>query len=210
MKALDFAEVKRLLSSSEAVLVDLSDMQSYAAKHIKGSVNVEFHDEYINDRFDLMVPQGLRIVLTCDDDEKTRKAFERLLRAGNYELLGYFPGGVRAWEENGGETGSFRMITPEELNSLLREGVCKVVDCRLEFEWELGYIEGSILIDAGRFWHEAKDLDPGQAYCVVCNTGINSATGASILKNLYGIDNVSNLKGGLFEWKKAGLPIYEA
>jgi len=40
----------------------------------------------------------------------------------------------------------------------------------------------------------------------VCRAGVRSATAAAILTGL-GFERVSNLEGGMLDWREAGLPV---
>lgn len=210
MKEYAFEDIQEIITSSDTVLVDLRPMDEYAKKHIRGSVNVEYHVQHMDVRLELMIPQNIALVFTCPDDDKSKQVFESVSSTGKYKCLGIFPQGVDAWKKMGGETHSYDTISAKELKRMMDdEKEVTLIDCRLDFEWDMGYIEGSQLIDASKFWKEASSLDAKGNYVLICNTGINSGMGVSILKNKYDFNQVCNVEGGLIEWKKNGFPIFK-
>jgi sulfur dioxygenase len=77
-----------------------------------------------------------------------------------------------------------------------------------EFRGELGHVQGARLIPlrelperANAELAEFKDKD----VVVICRAGVRSTTAAAILAGL-GFERVCNLKGGMLDWKDAGLP----
>jgi glyoxylase-like metal-dependent hydrolase (beta-lactamase superfamily II)/rhodanese-related sulfurtransferase len=77
-----------------------------------------------------------------------------------------------------------------------------------EFTGELGHVPGAILIPLRELPARAAELeaDKERSIIVVCRSGVRSTTAAAILTGL-GFDNVSNLKGGMLEWRERGFEV---
>ncbi len=76
-----------------------------------------------------------------------------------------------------------------------------------EFKGDLGHIPGSVLIPLRELGARAGELDAYKERPVVaiCRAGVRSTTAAAILTGL-GFQRVSNLKGGMLDWRERGLP----
>ncbi len=85
-----------------------------------------------------------------------------------------------------------------------------MLDVRRQDEFDLGRIEGAVLIPvtelAGRLGELPENLDTPMI--VYCAAGTRGQYGLTLLK-LAGYTNVRNMSGGFNAWKAAGLPIVE-
>lgn len=97
------------------------------------------------------------------------------------------------------------LVTPEEAEKLIEKKV-RILDVRTEGEWEDGRLPDAIRID----WFEdgfeervRKQLKADEPVLVYCHSGGRSAKAAEVLEKL-GFQEVSDLDGGVTEWKKAG------
>ena len=70
----------------------------------------------------------------------------------------------------------------------------------------LGSIAGSILIPLGALRDRAADVPRGKPVVTTCPAGARSAHAAKVLEKA-GIEQVANLRGGMFEWRALGFPI---
>jgi sulfur dioxygenase len=77
-----------------------------------------------------------------------------------------------------------------------------------EYRGELGHIAGARLIPLKELPERTTELATAKNLDIVtvCRVGMRSATAAAILTGL-GFERVSNLKGGMLEWKDAHLPV---
>jgi rhodanese-related sulfurtransferase len=85
-----------------------------------------------------------------------------------------------------------------------------MLDVRRQDEFDLGRIEGAVLIPvtelSGRLGELPENLDTPMI--VYCAAGTRGNWALSLLK-LAGYTNVRNMSGGFNAWKAAGLPIVE-
>lgn len=98
-------------------------------------------------------------------------------------------------------------IEPKECAEHLSE--YKIIDVRTQDEYEndYGHIEGAecyTLQDV--FQEKVKELDKDKKYLFVCRSGRRSLFAAEIAIN-HGINDVTNLIGGMMAWSEQGLPV---
>jgi adenylyltransferase/sulfurtransferase len=102
-------------------------------------------------------------------------------------------------------------ITAKELETLFGNGTdFQLVDVREPYEFGIANIGGdliplsSVAGAAGRIARDKKVV-------VLCRSGIRSANAIRELEELFGFDNLYNLKGGIAAWSKevdASVPVY--
>ena len=81
----------------------------------------------------------------------------------------------------------------------------QLVDCRENYEWEAGRIEGAIHLPLNDILAGAgADLDPSKPVAVICRSG-NRSELASLMLQARGFD-ASNVEGGMEAWAAAGYP----
>ena len=98
-------------------------------------------------------------------------------------------------------------LEPKECADRLSE--YEIIDVRTqdEFDNDYGHIAGSVcstLQDA--FQEKVKTLDKDKKYLFVCRSGRRSLFAAEIALN-HGINDVTNLTGGMIAWTEDGLPV---
>lgn len=104
-----------------------------------------------------------------------------------------------------------RQVDSHEVAARLdRDGSLLLLDVREpeEFRGELGHIRGSLLVPLRELSTRLEELSAYRERDVVavCRAGVRSTTAAAMLTAL-GFERVSNLKGGLLEWKERGFPV---
>ena len=81
----------------------------------------------------------------------------------------------------------------------------QLVDCREQYEWDAGRVEGAIHLPLNAIMAGAgSDLDPSKPVVVICRTG-NRSELATMMLQARGFD-AYNLEGGIEAWDKEGLP----
>jgi len=81
----------------------------------------------------------------------------------------------------------------------------QLVDCREQYEWDAGRIEGALHVPLNQIMAGAgSDLDRGKPVVVVCRSG-NRSELATMLFQARGFE-AHNLEGGMEEWARLGLP----
>jgi hydroxyacylglutathione hydrolase len=189
------------------LLIDLRPHAEFATAYIPGSINLMFSRKSLPERLATAIPPGPQILLLSGDPTEAGAAAEALQGVNRNPVLGIVAGGIEAWRAAG-----FPLITLsqvqvsglwERFNS--QHGNLLLIDVRESFEWNLGYIEGSLPIPLGEIRMRAGEIDPDRDVILICEEGIRSSTAATILLHL-GFPRAANVPGGLGDWFKAGYP----
>lgn len=98
-----------------------------------------------------------------------------------------------------------KMVTPEEMQSLIEQDDIQLVDVRTQQEYENGYIENSQNIDikSPTFDEDILKLDKTKPVIVYCKSGGRSAKCTKKLKDA-GFVKIYDLEGGIEKWKFSG------
>ena len=83
-----------------------------------------------------------------------------------------------------------------------------VVDVRERHEWDEGRLPNAVHIPRGSLESRIERAAPDRStpILVYCGSGTRSAFAAKTLEDL-GYEHVTNLDGGIVEWKRSGLPV---
>ena len=190
-----------------ALLIDLRPHAEFATAYIPGSINLMFSRKSLPERLATAIPPGPKILLLSGDPTEADAAAEALKGVSRNPLQGIATGGTEAWR-----AADFPLITLsqvqvsdlwERFNS--QHGNLLLIDVRESFEWELGYIKGSLLIPLGEIWQRAAEIDPDREAILICEEGIRSSTAASLLLHR-GLPLAANVPGGFGDWFKASHP----
>ena len=101
-----------------------------------------------------------------------------------------------------------KMITPEEMESLLELEDVQLVDVRTPKEYETGFIAHSQNIDfnSPTFDEDIEKLDKTQPVILYCKSGGRSAKCAEKLKAA-GFVKIYDLEGGITHWRHKKLEV---
>lgn len=92
-----------------------------------------------------------------------------------------------------------KQITARELDSALKEGkMFNIIDVREAAEVATGKIPGAINIPLGLLEFRMNELNKGEDYIIVCQSGGRSAMATQFLEQ-FGF-NVTNMTGGMMAW----------
>src|SRR6476619_6593115 len=81
----------------------------------------------------------------------------------------------------------------------------QLVDCREQYEWDAGRVEGAVHLPLNAIMAGAgADLDASKPVVVICRTG-NRSELATMMLQARGFE-AYNLEGGSEAWDKEGLP----
>jgi rhodanese-related sulfurtransferase len=200
-------QTKSLLEAG-ALLIDLRPHETFASSHIPGSISVVFSRKSLPERVATAIPCGPSIVLLSDEASVAKAAANALHRVHRNPLRGTVTIGTAIWRNNGRLPLATLPQMPaatlwQHLNAPHDELV--LIDVREPFEWELGYINGSLLIPLAEIWQRAGSLDPSKEIILICQEGLRSSTAASILLH-HNFPKVSNVPGGMGNWLDADYP----
>lgn len=105
-------------------------------------------------------------------------------------------------------TPEVRVVSPDEMKSLIEMDDVQLVDVRTEDEFVNEHIEPSQNIDvlSPNFDEEITKLDKQKPVLVYCRSGKRSAKCVEKLKEA-GFVKIYDLKGGIAKWKYKGFPV---
>ncbi|WP_456442413.1 rhodanese-like domain-containing protein [Psychroserpens sp.] len=101
-----------------------------------------------------------------------------------------------------------KVISPEEMQTLLELEDVQIVDVRTPEEHKQGFIYGSQNIDfnSPTFEEDITQLDKTKPVILYCKSGGRSAKGSKKLKDA-GFVKIYDLNGGITQWKFKGLEL---
>jgi len=190
-----------------AIVLDVRPATNFLAAHVPSSVNIGLGGQFASWAGAIL---GLdsKLILVAEDDAQIEEARTRLARVGIDNLVGYLRRGVIAWEEAGLPLERIPEITAEELaakRSCETPGP-EILDVRNPGEWDSGHIDGARNVPLGQLGRRLSGLDSDCDWVVHCQGGYRSAIAASLLKRA-GVQQVTNLIGGINAWKACCLPL---
>lgn len=100
------------------------------------------------------------------------------------------------------ENTGVKLVTPEEMESILQLEDAQVVDVRTQREYDKSHIANSQNIDynSPTFEEDISKLDKAKPVILYCRGGTRSAKCAKKLKEA-GFEKVYDLDGGISKWK---------
>jgi rhodanese-related sulfurtransferase/glyoxylase-like metal-dependent hydrolase (beta-lactamase superfamily II) len=185
-----------LLVANGAVVVDARDRWSFMGGHIPGSLGVSL-DEGFAGFVGSVVEVGTPLVLLGSHRVEVSEASARLARIG-YEVVGYMPGGIEAWEAEGRPVTSTRGIDIWDFDDALRQRADEiaVLDVRSPWEWDEGTLPGSLTIHLGELGDRIDEVPRDREVWVLCAAGRRAEVAASLLER-EGITAGAVLVGGV-------------
>ncbi len=192
-----------LARHDRAVLLDVRSPAEFARGHAAGALSVPFSTRGLAPRARTVLPEGLPVVLVASDAGALAAASTQLGEAG-IEVLGALEGGFGAWRAAGLRQRTIAEVSVRDLAS--RPTGATVVDVREPLEWTTGYVPGARLIPLGALPDRLDEIPRDRRVVVICEAGIRSCAGASILARA-GYADVAHVPGGSSEYRRAGLPL---
>ncbi len=104
--------------------------------------------------------------------------------------------------------GNKSLLSPVEATMLINREDAVVVDVRDSAEYAQGHIPNARHLPLAELARRSTELDKFKERPIIlcCASGARSASAISTLQKA-GFEKLFNLRGGLFEWEKAGQPI---
>jgi len=104
--------------------------------------------------------------------------------------------------------GDKTLVSPIEATLLINREDAIVLDVREQGEFAQGHIPNAKHIPLGELARRTNELEKlkSRPLIVCCASGSRSSGAISALRKA-GFEKLYNLRGGLFEWEKAGQPV---
>jgi hydroxyacylglutathione hydrolase len=192
-------EIDQVLRAQDegAVVVDTRDVASFAAGHLRGSVNVGLEGRYAEYAGSVLDPDIDIIVLTDPGDEREAKV--RLARIGFDRVVGAVAGGPTVFVDRPELVGHASRLTVGQLDDRLATSELELVDIRTPGEQALGTIPGARPIPLASLRDRIDEIDRTRPIVVYCAGGYRSSIAASLLR-ARGAPDVSEILGGYGAW----------
>lgn len=189
----------------KCLVIDVRSKESFAAAHIPESINIPIGDN-LPTWAGWVLPYDRPILLVAEEPSQVESVVTHLLRVGFDDVQGYLEGGIGSWETSGYSLSRLNTMSVEELNKLRKtEKNLFVLDVRTEKEWNDGHIPEALHIHGGQLQERIDEVPKDQPVAVICGSGYRASIASSFLKR-EGIENVTNVIGGMSAWKGAELP----
>ena len=181
-----------------AVIIDSRDDMSFAAGHLRGSVNVGLSGRFAEYVGEVMDP-GTAIVLIGDAGTDA-EAKMRLARIGFDNVVGALADPLKAFLENPDLVERMSRLSVEAFNERINTvSDLALIDIRNPGEVELGSITGARHISLPSLLKRLDEINKYEPVVVFCRGGYRSSIAASLLKS-HGFTDVSDLIGGYSAW----------
>ena len=181
-----------------AVIIDSRDDMSFAAGHLRDSINVGLSGRFAEYVGEVMEP-GTKIVLVCEAGTET-EAKMRLARIGFDNVVGALNDPMRVFLENPAEVQQQSRLSVSAFNDRISTvSDVVLVDIRNPGEVELGSIPQARHISLPSLLKRINELDKSKPIVVFCAGGYRSSIASSMLKS-HGFTDVSDLIGGYSAW----------
>lgn len=202
-RPLSVNEVKNLIDSNKAIILDVRKPQEFAKEHIKDSVYIGIDGQFAPWVGALISDIHQPIILITPAGREAETVM-RLSRVGYDNCLGYIEGGIDSWKHHGNETESILSIDANEFATRFKAGNLNVLDVRKPGEYESNHIEHveSFPLDFINDWHDkfSKETE----YHIHCAGGYRSMIAASLLKRK-GYKKIVDVAGGFGAIQKTDL-----
>ena len=134
------------------------------------------------------------------------KPYFKVPEAGSFRFsVGSGKGTIEAIEYS---AAAYKEVASAEAVKLIANIQPLILDVRTAREYKSGHLENSTLLPVQEFQKRVGELASykNKPVFVYCRTGNRSTVAAKILVDK-GFTNVVNLRRGIVEWRKAGLPV---
>ncbi|HXD24176.1 MAG TPA: rhodanese-like domain-containing protein, partial [Gemmatimonadaceae bacterium] len=153
-----------------------------------------------------LLPYDRDVYLIAASQGEATRAAREMAKIGLDRVGGWFAVQALAeWSHGGGALERVTQVTTQAIAERIARGEVTVVDVRNPGEWEHGHLPDALHIPLGALAGRAGEIPAGRPVVVHCQGGTRSAIAASILLGK-GVRDVTNLRGGYEDWRRAGLP----
>ncbi len=95
-EVLSYDDFKNQTSNNKTLLFDIRTMEEFNSGHLKGSVNIDFYEEELFDKFFSKVDKSKPIYIYCRSGNRSKKSSEKLKKLGFIKIYD-LEGGYKNW-----------------------------------------------------------------------------------------------------------------
>lgn len=183
-------------------IVDTRPVETYAAGHIRGTMNIPLGRSFTT-WSGWLLPYDAPFALIVDEANVDR-ALLNLRLIGLDEVAGYWTPDVIANRD--GDLATIEQVDAERAVDLVEQGDVTVLDVRGLAEYQAGHIPNAVHIPLGHLEDRIDEVPDDKPVLVHCRTGYRSSMALSIL-DAHGRTRISNLSGGYEAWNAEDGPV---
>jgi glyoxylase-like metal-dependent hydrolase (beta-lactamase superfamily II) len=188
-----------------AQLLDTRDADSFAAEHVRGSINIGLSGRYASWVGTVLDPRRPIVLVTAPGQEE--ESAMRLGRIGFDRIAGILAGGVQAAAGRPSLLVRRRRLDRASLaRALAGPNPPLVVDVRADGEWEGGHIAGARHLVLNELEQHLAELPRERELVCICKSGYRSSIAASLLERA-GFERVTDAIGGMDAWAQGAQPV---
>lgn len=201
---LDIDDVRQRKEAG-AVLLDSREPVDYAARHLRGAINIPFQGRFAEWAGTVVPPE--RDIVLVGDPALARESRLRLSRVGFDVVVGQLRDPAKVFMHRPDLVALTPRLTVGQLAELRGlEPHLQLVDVRNTSETADGVIPGAQKVPLATLTESLTGLDPASPVIVYCATGYRSMVAASVLRSA-GFEDVSDVVGGFAAWRNVGFPV---
>ncbi len=195
MAILSPPDFKKMSEKEDTIIVDVRSYHAFGGLHIPMSYSLDASGN-LPTFAGWVLPPEKKILMVAESYEQAKEAVLWMQRVGMDQTVGYLDGGLHNWAAMGYPVDKVPQMSPEEFKSMKDSDDLILIDGRDKLAYEEDHIEGAINIPSPDLRTRYEELDLGKDVLIVCNSGVRSNLGISILKQK-GFKQVMNLAGGM-------------
>ncbi|MDA9865681.1 rhodanese-like domain-containing protein [Flavobacteriaceae bacterium] len=95
-EVLSYDDFKNQINNDNVLLFDIRTMDEFNSGHLKGSINIDFYEEKLFDKFFKKVNKSKPIYIYCRSGNRSKKSSEKLKKIGFVKIFD-LEGGYKNW-----------------------------------------------------------------------------------------------------------------
>jgi len=95
-EVLSYDDFKNQINNDNVLLFDIRTMDEFNSGHLKGSINIDFYEEKLFDKFFKKVNKSKPIYIYCRSGNRSKKSSEKLKKLGFVKIFD-LEGGYKNW-----------------------------------------------------------------------------------------------------------------
>ena len=95
-EVLSYDDFKNQINNDNVLLFDIRTMDEFNSGHLKGSINIDFYEEKLFDKFFKKVNKSKPIYIYCRSGNRSKKSSEKLKNLGFVKVFD-LEGGYKNW-----------------------------------------------------------------------------------------------------------------
>jgi hydroxyacylglutathione hydrolase len=188
-----------------AWILDLRSAGQHAAGHPHGSIGIASGSK-IGYWAAWVVPAGAPVILLAADPQHAAEARRQLLTVGLDHVAGWIAGGFDGWTAAGLPVSRTPLVAAAALHRRGEPADLTIVDVRSRREYTRDHVPGALHIPLQELTSRLDALPRRRPIATMCEGGARSALAAGLLERA-GVEDVSNVDGGMAAWRVIESPV---